>query len=77
MHEHGVGVFWEEYLSILLDPAHFAAELTMTFLDILILSPLLLFIWKKVKMLVEARVQREHVALDAEHGVEHPSSPSD
>lgn len=74
MHDHE-GSFWEEYWGIMTDPAHFTAELTMTFLDILILSPILFFLWRKLKtkavIVLEARMAREHAKLDQEHGFTH------
>lgn len=79
MHDHE-GSVWEEYWAILTDPAHFLAELTFTFIDILILSPLLFLLWRLVKTkaqgVLEARVAKEHAALDAEHGVNHEEASS-
>lgn len=69
-HSHGEGL-WEDYLSILTDPAHFLAELTFTLFDIIILSPIIFFAWKGVKAWTLKHIAHEHSILDAEHGIEH------
>ncbi len=52
-----------EYVEILTDPAHAAAELTFVLLDAVLLTPL----W----LLVRRAIRREHATIDAEHGVDH------
>lgn len=69
-HSSGEG-FWGEYLTILMDPAHLAAELTFTLMDILILTPLFLLVFAGVKRWMATALQREHIRLDAEHGISH------
>jgi ABC-type nickel/cobalt efflux system permease component RcnA len=60
--------FVKEYWSILTDPAHFAVEVTITILlDVLLLGT----IWPLVKTYVNAKLQRQHDQLDAEHGIHH------
>lgn len=70
--------FFAEYLHIISDPAHFAAEVTfMLILDGIVLGiffPLLKAAAAKVARnsvaaVVEQRVMAEHAALDAEHGI--------
>lgn len=77
-HDHGHGgSTFEAYWAIMTDPAHFWAEVTFTFIDILILSPLLFLVWAYVKNWVNKRVHREHHVLDQEHGVFHAPCDSE
>jgi hypothetical protein len=59
--------FLHEYVEILTDPAHAAAELTFFLVDLLLLSPGFLYLRRRFRR----EVQREHAVIDAEHGVEH------
>ena len=78
-HMTGMSHFVEEYLHIVSDPAHLAAELTfMVVIDLVVLGiffPLLKaaasrVARRSVAAVVEQRVLAEHAAIDAEHGVE-------
>lgn len=70
MHEHASGGnLWEEYLSLLLDPAHFLVEVTFSLLDLIILGPLLYWSWRGLQGWVHQRVAHEHAVVDREHGV--------
>ncbi|MFT4262339.1 MAG: hypothetical protein QM572_03065 [Nocardioides sp.] len=60
--------FLKEYWSILTDPAHVAVELTlMLIIDVLLVG----LAWPMVRNYVNARLQRQHDELDAEHGIHH------
>lgn len=53
-----------EYLEIMSDPAHMAAEFTFTLIfDVLIVG----IIWP----LICRAIKREHLKIDREHGVKH------
>lgn len=60
--------FFEEYLHILSDPAHLAAEVTfMIVIDLIgfgLVIPLL-------KRSITRSLRREHARIDREHGIEH------
>lgn len=53
-----------DYLSIMTDPAHGMAEVTMAILVDLVFLRL-------IRTVIDRRVHREHVTIDSEHGVEH------
>lgn len=75
LHHH-----FEEYLSILTEPAHLMAESTFVIFEILFLA-LIYQPFKRrrdrraearITRVVEDRVAAEHAVIDAEHGVVHP-----
>lgn len=68
-HQHSDD-FFADYWSIMTDPAHFAAELTFTVLDLVILTPLALLAWALIKRLIARAIDREHHRIDREHGIE-------
>jgi hypothetical protein len=60
--------FLHHYAEIMSDPAHFFAEVSNTIIiDVLFLG----LIWPVIKRLVDRRIRREHLRIDAEHGVDH------
>lgn len=62
------GGFLHEYWSILTDPAHVAVEVTlMILLDGLLLGVL----WPLIRAYVNHVLERQHAALDEEHGIVH------
>ena len=64
---HGGG-FLHEYWSILTDPAHVAVEITlMILLDGLLLGVL----WPLIRAYLNHVLERQHAALDEEHGIVH------
>ncbi|RNL79689.1 hypothetical protein [Nocardioides marmorisolisilvae] len=64
---HGGG-FLHEYWSILTDPAHVSVELTLTLLfDGLLLGVL----WPLIRAYFNHVLERQHAALDEEHGIVH------
>ena len=64
---HGGG-FPHEYWSILTDPAHVAVEVTlMILLDGLLLGVL----WPLIRAYLHHVLERQHAALDEEHGIVH------
>jgi hypothetical protein len=67
VHEHGEG-FLHEYWSILTDPAHVSVEITlMILLDGLLLGVL----WPLIRRYLNHILERQHAALDEEHGIVH------
>jgi hypothetical protein len=64
---HGGG-FLHEYWSILTDPAHVSVEITlMILLDGLLLGVL----WPLIRRYLHHVLERQHAALDEEHGIVH------
>jgi hypothetical protein len=64
---HGGG-FLHEYWSILTDPAHVSVEFTLTLLfDGLLLGVL----WPLIRGYFNRVLERQHAALDEEHGIVH------
>lgn len=68
-HAHGAAEsFFDEYFSLLTNPAHIAFELTlMLIIDVILLGLLV----PTIRRYVNARLQRQHAELDAEHGIQH------
>jgi hypothetical protein len=66
--EHPGDNFFQGYWHILTDPAHIAVEITL----MIVLDGILLgLLWPMIKTYVNARLQRQHAELDAEHGIHH------
>lgn len=64
---HGQG-FFKDYWSILSDPAHVSVEFTLTLLfDGLLLGVL----WPLIRGYFNRVLERQHAALDEEHGIVH------
>ena len=64
---HGQG-FLKDYWSILSDPAHVSVEFTLTLLfDGLLLGVL----WPLIRGYFNRVLERQHAALDEEHGIVH------
>lgn len=62
------GRFLHDYWSILTDPAHVAVEVTlMIVLDGLLLGVL----WPLIRAYLHHVLERQHAALDEEHGIVH------
>ena len=62
------GSFLHEYWSILTDPAHVSVEITlMILLDGLLLGVL----WPLIRKYLNHVLERQHAALDEEHGIVH------
>jgi len=64
---HGQG-FLREYWSILTDPAHVSVEITLT---ILLDGLLLGLVWPLIRGYFNRVLERQHAALDEEHGIVH------
>lgn len=65
--------FLHHYREIMLDPAHMMAELTQT---LVIEGMLLGIIWPLIiRPLVKRMVRKEHLTIDAEHGVINHGAP--
>lgn len=63
-----MGEFLHHYTELMSDPAHMAMELTFILIvDVLFLG----LLWPLFRKAVNKRVEREHVILDEEHGVQH------
>lgn len=59
----------ETYWNLLLDAPHLEFELTLTLIQDVLIG---LVLWPWAKRWLTQRVNKEHLALDAEHGVTHP-----
>lgn len=60
--------FFQAYWHILSDPAHLAVEVTL----MIVLDGILLgLLWPMIRSYVNAKLQRQHEELDAEHGIKH------
>jgi len=60
--------FLREYWSILTDPAHVSVEITLT---ILLDGLLLGLVWPLIRRYFHSVLERQHAALDEEHGIVH------
>lgn len=78
LHDHvepdgTLATFWDHYVEILSDPAHMAVEVTteigMNLLFVLAISPMIGWYARRA-------AHREHLAIDAEHGVVHHGAPA-
>ncbi len=66
-HEHAGG-FFAEYWEILSNPAHMAVEITLMFLiDVFLLG----LLWPLVRRFIDAKLHKQHVEFDREHGIHH------
>lgn len=64
--------FMEHYWEILSDPAHLAVEVTlMLVVDVIFLGLVWPLMSRWVRNHIHRDLEREHLALDAEHGVSH------
>ena len=67
--EHGhAGGFFEEYVSLLTDPAHIALELTfLVTVDLLLVG----LLWPLIKRFLDVKLHKQHEQFDREHGIHH------
>jgi hypothetical protein len=68
-----VSEFLSHYAEILTDPAHLAVEITLM---LLVDGIFLGLLWPLMRRALESRIRREHLAIDAEHGIEHSDTPA-
>lgn len=60
--------FFHHYVEIVTDPGHVLAEITfMLVIDLLVMG----LLWPLVRKAIDRRIHVEHLAIDAEHGVDH------
>lgn len=60
----------ESYIDLMLSLPHWGFELTTTIVQDLLIG---LLLWPWLRRRFNERMQKEHVALDREHGVVHPA----
>lgn len=66
--------FLHHYTEILTDPAHLAVEVTlMLVVDVLFLG----LMWPLFQRMARRVAHREHLKIDAEHGIEHGAPRGD